>query len=170
MDGGRLKPVILLHLSTNSMRKAIDYPAVGVVFLCHDGAGNVLYGKRTQQARDEQGRWDIGGGGLHVGESLLDSVRREVTEEYCAHIIDVVPLGYREIHRHHEETGEKTHWISFDFAVQVNRDTVAIGEPEKCEEIVWCQWGTEPSPVHSQWHLFQIKYAQELGTILSPRA
>ncbi len=152
------------------MRKAIDYPAVGVVFLCHDGAGNVLYGKRSQNARDEQGHWDIGGGGLHVGESLLDCVRREVTEEYCARILDVVPLGYREIHRKDEATDKNTHWISFDFAVHVDRDTVAIGEPEKCLEIAWWPWRSEPSPIHTQWNIYKKKYADELASILSPRS
>lgn len=151
------------------MRKAIDYPAVGVVFLCHDGGGNVLYGKRSMKARDEQGRWDIGGGGLHVGESIIDCVSREVVEEYCATIYEIVPLGYREIHRALSGSSDKTHWISFDFAVQIDRASVAIGEPEKCLELAWYAWGTEPSPIHSQWGVYKTQYAHELATILAPR-
>src|SRR3990167_8907989 len=117
------------------MKKAIDYTAVGVVFLCHDGKGRILLGRRSNQARDEHGAWDPGGGGLHVGEHLLEALEREIDEEYGAKIVEVVPLGYREVHRTHE--GERTHWISFDYAVCVDPATVVNREPAKCEQLEW---------------------------------
>jgi 8-oxo-dGTP pyrophosphatase MutT (NUDIX family) len=147
------------------MRKAVDYIAVGVVFCCHDGQGNILLGKRSTNARDEWGRWDIGGGGLHVGESLLAAVEREVVEEYAATIHDIVPLGYREVHRENDSL-EKTHWISFDFAVRVDPQSVKNLEPEKCVEIGWFRLDSLPAPLHSQWPVFIKKYRQILTDIL----
>ena len=149
------------------MKKAIDYPAVGVVFFCHDGKGKVLLGRRSRLARDEQGAWDPGGGGLHIGERLLEALEREIDEEYGATIVDIVPLGYREVHRMHE--GEKTHWISFDYAVQVDPTTVTNREPAKCEKLEWFTFGNFPHPMHSKWSVFLEKYQTLIKQLWSVR-
>lgn len=142
------------------MKKAVDYPAVGVVFFCHDGKGKVLLGRRSPLARDERGTWDPGGGGLHVGERLDEALMREIDEEYGATIMNIVPLGYREVHRTHE--GEKTHWISFDYAVHIDPETVTNREPTKCEELMWFTFDSLPHPMHSQWPLFFEKYQSHI--------
>ncbi len=46
------------------MKKGVDYPGISIVFLCHDGDGSVLMSRRGLACRDEQGKWDIGEGGL----------------------------------------------------------------------------------------------------------
>ena len=63
------------------IKRGVDYIGVTVNFIIHDGKGNVLLQKRSQNCRDEQGRWDIGGGALEFGEKLEDAVRREVKED-----------------------------------------------------------------------------------------
>ena len=70
------------------MIKGVDYPGVTVVFLCHDGKGNYLLGKRSKNCRDEQGRWDSGGGGLDLGSSVEETLKREIKEEYCTKVLE----------------------------------------------------------------------------------
>lgn len=64
------------------LRKGIDFIGVTCVFYCHDGKGNFLLHQRSENCKDEQGRWDCGGGGLEVGEEFEDGVKREIMEEY----------------------------------------------------------------------------------------
>jgi len=130
------------------MRKGIDCIGVTVAFYCHDGEGNYLFHKQSQKCRDEHGRWDCGGGGVKVGESLLDAVKREVNEEFGTDPQEIEFLGHTDVFREHN--GEKTHWIAFRYRVLVNRDKVINNEPEKHEELDWFTIDTVPSPLHSQ--------------------
>lgn len=43
------------------MIKGVDYTGVCIIYFCHDAKGNFIMAKRSPQARDERGRWDIGG-------------------------------------------------------------------------------------------------------------
>jgi len=60
---------------------------------------------------------------------MLDTIRREVKEEYCTNASDIEFLGYRDVHREH--TGEPTHWIALDFKVRIDPSLVQNGEPHK---------------------------------------
>jgi ADP-ribose pyrophosphatase YjhB (NUDIX family) len=131
------------------MKKGVDYTGVTIVFLCHDGKGNILLAKRGVNARDENGRWDIGGGGLDFGETVEDTLRNEIKQEYCTDVLDFEFLGYRDVHREHN--GVKTHWVSLDFKVLVDREKVANGEPHKFDEIGWFRLDSLPENMHSQW-------------------
>ena len=68
------------------MQKGFDYVGAGVVFFCHDGKGNVLLGKRGENCRDEHGKWDIGGGGIEFGDTAINTMRKEIAEEYSTDI------------------------------------------------------------------------------------
>lgn len=82
------------------MKPGKDFVRIFVCGICHDGEGNVLYMKRSQKARDEQGNWNIGAGGtLELGETLDACLSREVKEETDADIIEKEYLGHREIFR-----------------------------------------------------------------------
>lgn len=142
------------------MVKGIDYPGIGVVFFCHDGNGRVVVNKRSRNARDEQGCWDIGGGGVKNGELLEVALRREVKEEYCTDIIEHEYLGFREVHRIND--GALTHWIVFDFKVRIDPSCCAIGDPEKMDGIAWHALDSLPSPMHSQWKPYLEKYKLRL--------
>lgn len=143
------------------MKKGIDDIGVAVVFFCHDGKGNVLLNKRSGKSRDERGTWDPGGGSIEVGETISDTLKREIKEEYCTNIIDSEFLGFRDVHRV-DDKGNKTHWIILDFKVLVDSKKVKNGVPKKHEEIGWFKLNNLPKPVHSQFPYFLQKYKLKL--------
>jgi len=97
------------------MKPGFDYTGVTLAFYCHDGERNFVLQKRSIRCRDEQGRWDNGGGQLEFGEDFADGLLRELAEEYgCEGIIEeqLPPLS---ILRQHE--GRTTHWVQIGFFV-----------------------------------------------------
>ena len=142
------------------MKKGVDYIGVCVVYFCHDGKGNFLMNKRSKNCRDEHGTWDQGGGGLEFGDSVEETLKKEVKEEYCTDILKSEFLGFRDVHREHN--GKKTHWIALDFKLLVDRNKVKNGEPEKFDEIKWFTLDSLPSPLHSQTPKFLKLYAKKL--------
>jgi 8-oxo-dGTP pyrophosphatase MutT (NUDIX family) len=142
------------------MQKGKDYPGVAVCYFCHDGKGSFLLSKRGKNARDEHGTWDPGGGGVEFGDTILDTLHKEVLEEYCADILAYEFLGYREVFR--EEQGAKTHWAVFDFKVLVDRNKARNGEPHKLDALEWFTLNTLPAPLHSQFPNFLKLYKDKL--------
>ena len=142
------------------MKKGEDYTGVTIVFACHDGAGNYLLDKRSENCRDEHNTWEPGGGGLEFNDTVEGTLRREIAEEYCTDVLGHEFLGYRDVHREHN--GKKTHWIALDFKVLVDREKVRNGEPHKFTEIGWFKLGAFPEPLHSQFPYFLEKYKDRL--------
>lgn len=132
------------------MQKGVDHIGVAVAFFCHDGKGNVLMSKRGANARDEHGKWDIGAGGIEIGQTVEDTLVKEIKEEYCTDIVRADFLGYRTVLR--EINGQKTHWIMFDFKVQVKPEMVKNGEPHKFDDLQWFAFNGMPETekIHSQ--------------------
>lgn len=142
------------------MTKGVDYPGVSIVYFCHDGEGNFLFNKRGANARDEHGRWDCGAGGLDVHDSVEDTLRKEIKEEYCTDVLGYEFLGFRDVHREHD--GKKTHWIALDFKVLVDRSKAKNGEPHKFDEIGWFRLDALPNELHSQLKGAIQKYTAQL--------
>ncbi len=117
-------------------QKGISFVGVTTSFLCYDKTGQFVMAKRSKNARDEQGTWDQGGGGLKWGVAAEDNVRREVLEEYGANAQKIDFLGYRDVFRTLPD-GTKTHWLLLSFAVLVNREEVSNNEPEMIDEVGW---------------------------------
>jgi 8-oxo-dGTP pyrophosphatase MutT (NUDIX family) len=130
------------------MKSGVDYPGISVVFVCHDGQGNYLLHKRSEQCRDERGRWDTGGGGMEFGDTIETTLKKEVGEEYGTEPLEWELLGYREVFR--ENNGVTTHWIAFDFRVLIDREKAYLAEPHMADEIGWFRIGEFPEHVHSQ--------------------
>ncbi len=142
------------------MKKGEDFVGVTVTFICHDGQGNYLLAKRSDQCRDEHHRWDAGGGALELGDTVEETLKKEICEEYCADVLDHEFLGYRDVFRENED--KKNHWLALDFKVLVNRDLIRIGEPHKFEDIGWFRMDAFPEPLHSQLPHFIEKYKAHL--------
>lgn len=142
------------------MKKGEDYPGVTIVFTCHDGRGHFLLSKRGKLCRDEQGMWDPGGGALEFGDTVEDTLRKEIREEYCTEVLEHEFLGFQDVHREHG--GKNTHWIALYFKVLVDPATVKNGEPHKFDEIGWFTLDALPSPLHSQYPGFLKRYRDKL--------
>lgn len=130
------------------MQKGIDYIGVNVSYYCHDGEGNYVMHLRSNKCRDEHNRWEFGGGGVKFGEQTIDAVHREIKEEFGADVVEAEQIGVREVLREHE--GRETHWISFQYLVKVDKDTVYNAEPDKHDDLGWFKIDNLPTPLHSQ--------------------
>lgn len=147
------------------MHKGISFTGITTVFFCHDGDGKLLLGKRSDNARDEHGRWDPGGGGVKHGQSIEDNLKRELKEEY-----DVIPkkidfIGYFDAFRESSE-GLPTHWLAMCFAVLVDPNDVKINEPDMIDEIGWFTLDDLPDPLHSQFKKFFSLYEARLKELM----
>lgn len=143
------------------LQKGIDHVGITIVFACHDGEGNFLLAKRSSNCRDEHGTWDPGAGGLELHDTVLDTLHKEIAEEYCTSVLNHEFLGFRDVRR--EQNGKQTHWVALDFKVLVDRNKVRNGEPHKFDEIGWFRLGEFPTPFHSQFPRFLKKYAAPLA-------
>jgi len=135
------------------LRRGVDYTGITCTFLCHDGKGNIVLHKRSKNCRDEQGRWDPGGGALEFGEDFVDAIKREVREEYCAEAKRISFIGTHNVVR--DNNGTKTHWVAIVFHVLVDPAEVKIGEPDKMDDLLWATLDTLPEPMHSQFGYHQ---------------
>lgn len=142
------------------MKKGHDYIGNSVIFFCHDGAGRFLMAKRGRNARDENGRWEIGGGGIEFGETAEEALRREIREKYGAEPQTYEFLGYMDVHR--EQEGRRTHWIALAFKAHVHADEVSNAEPDICDEIGWFTLNTLPEDLHSQFPNFLERFRGKL--------
>ena len=142
------------------MKPGIDYVGVTVVYMCHDGKGNYLFNKRGINCRDEQGRWDCGGGKLELHDTVEETLRGEIKEEYLTDIRESEFLGYRDMHR--EDNGQPTHWIALDYRVLVDRAKAGNGEPHKFDEVGWFRIDDIPKPQHTGLVMFLERYRDKL--------
>jgi len=129
------------------MKIGTDYIGVTTPFYCHDGEGNILLHKRSDQCRDEHHRWDTGSGQLEHGLSVQDNILKEIEEEYgCkGEIQEILPA--HDIFRDQDEVA--THWIAIPAIVKVKRSEVKINEPHKMTDIGWFKLDSLPDPLHS---------------------
>ena len=129
------------------MKKGFDYTGVAVVFACHDGKGNFLFAKRGQHVRDGQGMWEMPAGGVKFGETVYESLLREIREELCIEPIETTFMNFKEVIQRNGEQIIK-HWVNFEYLVLVNPENVKIGEPNKCDAIEWRKLDNVPEPLH----------------------
>lgn len=139
-----------MELEHYDLKKGVDFTGITCVFFCTDGKGNLLLQKRSAQCRDEQGKWDNGGGSMEFYEESFEAVaRREIKEEYCVEVERIQFAGVKNVRR--ENNGTKTHWIAIAFAVLIaDPENIAVGEPEKADEVKWFPIDTLPDNLHSQ--------------------
>ncbi len=143
------------------MKKGFDHIGISVSYFCHDGNGKYLMNKRSINCRDEHGCWDFGGGSIEFGDSIEDTLRKEIKEEYCADVVEYTLLGPTESFR--EFDNRKSHWVHLHFLVRIDPAQVKNGEPHKFDEIGWFNLDSLPSPLHSQTTGDLEKFKDKLG-------
>lgn len=144
------------------MKKGVDYIGVTVCFYCHDGHGNLLLQKRSKECKDEQGRWDCGGGSVELGETFEQAVRRELKEEYAIVPEELKFIGVNNVLRKNGK--EKTHWVALIFAVQVDRKKVKRNDWRLIDEIGWFKRFNLPKPLHSM-YLSHLEFVLKAGVL-----
>lgn len=130
------------------MQKGVDYIGVTCGCLCLSQDGKILLQKRGRKVRDEQGKWDIGGGSVDFGERPEEAIVREMKEELGIKLKDLKFLGVETMFRtdHH---GQRTHWISFEYSgIVTNPQGLKIEEDGKIEEFAWFTKDNLPEPLH----------------------
>jgi 8-oxo-dGTP diphosphatase len=147
----------------HDLRRGIDFTGISCVFICHDGHKKVLMHKRSQNCRDEKGRWDAGGGAHEFGEDLEHSVIREIKEEYGADAFNLRFIKTFDSHRKLDD-GTPTHWLVVVYAAQVDPKQAKNNEPHKIDEIGWFSMSSLPKPLHSQ-IMHELKSVHDLGLI-----
>lgn len=146
--------------------KGISFTGVTTPFVCYDSEGRIFMAKRSQNARDEWGRWDCGSGGLKVGQSIEENMRRELMEEYGTTPLKVDFIGYFDLFRTLPD-GTPTHWVAIAHAVKVDPKTIKIMEPTMVDESGWFTLDNLPSPLHSAFEsVFLPKLQKKLANII----
>lgn len=129
-----------------NLKPGIDFIGISTPFYCNDGKGNFVLHKRSKTARDEQCKWDFGGGQLEFGEEVQKGVLREVKEEWGVKGEIQEQLETHSIFR--TQSGIKTHWLIIPFFIKVDITKAKIMEPTKFSEMSVFTLAMLPKPLH----------------------
>lgn len=146
--------------------KGVSFTGISAIFFCHDADGRIFLAQRSKNARDEHGRWTPGAGGHKHGETLENTVVRELKEEFSTEPKAIEFMGYFDVFRELPD-GTPTGWLAMTFAVHVDPETVKIGEPDMFDEYGWFTLDALPQPLHSQFDLFLELHGETLRQILA---
>ena len=160
---------MIKKLSSMTLRrhKGISFVGVTAPFICYDRQGRIFMAKRSTKSRDEHGRWDCGGGGVKHGQTVIETVKREMLEEYGAIALKIDFIGYFETFRTLPD-GTPTHWLAMPHAVLVDADQIKIIETDMFDDSGWFILDNLPSPLHSAFeNVFLPKYKNKLQKIFA---
>ncbi|MCA9352007.1 NUDIX domain-containing protein [Patescibacteria group bacterium] len=115
------------------MKKGVDYVGVGVGALIKNENNEYFLSKRGMGCRNEVGTWEFPGGGVEFGDSLEETIIREMDEEYNLKIkvLDLVKTV------DHMIPNESQHWVAITFLCEIVSGEPHINEPDKCSQIGW---------------------------------
>lgn len=126
------------------MKPGIDYIGVSVGAMIFNDEGKVLLTKRSKNAKNERGCWEIPGGGVEFRETLVAAIKREMKEELDIEIeiIEQLPAADHIIPDDHQ------HWVPTTFLAKLKGHKMPrIMEPNKCDEIGWFFISALPKPL-----------------------
>ncbi|WP_340614969.1 nucleotide triphosphate diphosphatase NUDT15 [Xenorhabdus thailandensis] len=114
---------------------------VGVGVIIINDKGEILLGKRTSQHAPY---WSIFGGHVDPGESFEECAIREIKEEIGLTIQDPKVYGICNNLETYREEGK--HTVSVCLLAQYTGGEPQLMEPEKCEQLMWCDPNHLPEP------------------------
>jgi 8-oxo-dGTP diphosphatase len=123
------------------MRRGIDYIGVGVGGVIVDEYSRLFLALRGPQAKNERGKWEFPGGAVEFGETLAETLQREMAEEYGISIEVGQLIGVVD----HIIPQESQHWVSPTFICKITAGIPVIREPDKCLQIAWYKLDQIPS-------------------------
>jgi 8-oxo-dGTP diphosphatase len=126
------------------MKAGVDFIGVSVGAMIINEEGKVLLCKRSKNARNETGCWEIPGGEVEFGEKLTDAIHREMGEELDIDITLIQQLPAAD----HIILSEGQHWVPTTFLAKLKgKKLPRIMEPTKCDAIGWFSFDNPPSPL-----------------------
>ena len=110
-----------------------DFIGVGIGAAIVNQEGKLLLAQRGSQAKNEQGLWETPGGGQELGDTMQETLKREMMEELN------IEIGIGEVLGTYDhilpEVGQ--HWVAVSFICKITNGEPTIMEPEKCSQIGW---------------------------------
>lgn len=103
-----------------------------------DNKKYILLMKRKNTGSDD-GMYELPGGHLEKNEDLFDAMIRETKEEL---LIDLKKEDIKLIYLLHHYTGER---LNFIFSSPIKNLEPKIGEPNKCDELIWTDINNLPN-------------------------
>lgn len=126
------------------MQSGRDYIGVGVGAMIFNDQSELLLLKRGEQAKNERGHWQIPGGAIDYGETMIEAVIRETKEEVG---VDVV-VERQLVAIDHILEAEQQHWVTVTFLAHIKPgQTAKIFEPHKHAAIGWFPLDKLPMPL-----------------------
>lgn len=116
-------------------------PRVGVGAFITDGAGRVLL---IQRRRDpEAGCWGLPGGKVEFGETLVETVTREILEEVGI----VIAVGEMICVVDQIDLAAATHWVAPTYRARILEGAPVNCEPQAIAALGWFGRDDLPSPL-----------------------
>lgn len=115
------------------MKKGKDYIGIGVGAIIINKDGKFLLIKRGLKSQNEIGLWGFPGGAVEFGETLSQTIKREVKEELG---IKIKPLKLLSP-INHLIPKEKQHWVAAPYICQLISGSPKILEPGKNSDLGW---------------------------------
>lgn len=115
------------------MKRGVDYIGVGAGAIIVNKKGEFLLCKRGEKAKNEKGKWEFPGGAVEFGETLKNSLTREMKEELNIDIEIIEQLNAID----HIIPDENQHWVTNGFICRIKNGKPKIMEKEKCSRIGW---------------------------------
>lgn len=113
--------------------KGKDFIGVGIGAVILNKEGKFLLIKRGKDSKNEVGMWGFPGGAMEFGESMADTIKREIKEELGISIKPLKTLAPI----NHRIPNEKQHWVAVPYISQLTKGTPKILEPHKISEMGW---------------------------------
>ena len=115
------------------MKPGKDFIGVGVGALIFNDNNEFLMVLRSENCKNEAGKWMIPGGAVDFNERLEDCVRREAMEEIGVELD--VERNFGAVN--HILPDEGQHWVAPVFKCRIKSGKPHIREPHKHAEMKW---------------------------------